>query len=131
MDIFKSIEDKLLYVETLVSLATYNEKITATQKSFVFNIVKNYNLPEETVEPIWKKIQTKSSLEQLLEPVKIQVMDFKLMLLQELIMIFLITNRYNAEKPRLVKMCQILDINVKLSDLKSHVQKLMPNISSN
>ena len=129
MELFQTLEDKLTYVKTLTLLATTNEKITDTQKTFVYNIVKNYNLPEEYVEEIWQSLRRKSTIEDILEPIKEKSDDYKMLLLQELVMIFLVSDTYIARKPLLLSVCRILDINIKLSAIKDHVQKYIQNMT--
>lgn len=129
MELFQTLEDKLTYVKTLTLLATTNEKITDTQKTFVYNIVKNYNLPEEYVEKIWQSLRRKSTIEDILEPIKEKSDDYKMLLLQELVMIFLVSDTYIARKPLLLSVCRILDINIKLSAIKDHVQKYIQNMT--
>lgn len=129
MELFKTQEDKLTYVKTLASLATMNEKITDTQKIFVYNIVKNYNLPEEYVEEIWQSLRKKRTIEEILEPIKDKSSDYKVILLQELVMIFLVSDSYLERKPLLINVCKLLDIDIKLSAIKEHVQQYIKNIS--
>ncbi|SHK51709.1 hypothetical protein [Desulforamulus aeronauticus] len=121
MELFKSLEDKITYVETLTALATANEKITESQKLVVYNIARNYNIPEEYVDRIWEKVRRKYSLAEILAPMLTQDSNIKLLLIQELIMIFIVSNKYLEHKSMLRELCQTLNIDIKLEDIKNHV----------
>lgn len=122
---FKTVEDKVLYVETLTSIATSGEKITDSSKILVYNILQNYGLPQEYADRIWKKIRQKNGLEEILLPIKDKEPDFKLLLVQELVMLYLANGSYNQEKKKLIEICTILNINVKLESIKEYVQGIL------
>jgi hypothetical protein len=121
MELFKSLEDKITYVETLTALATANEKITESQKLVVYNIAKNYNIPEDYADRIWGKVRQKNSVTEVIEPIVDQDPNIKLLLLQELVMIFLVSGKYQEQKSMLIQLCQLLNIEVKLEDVKKYV----------
>lgn len=121
MELFKSLEDRVIYVETLTALATAKEKITESQKLVVFNIAKNYNIPEEYVDRIWDKVRRKYSLAEILAPMLTQDPIIKLHLVQELVMIFIVSSKYVEHKSMLREICKILNIHIKLEDIKNHV----------
>lgn len=122
---FKTVEDKVLYVETLTSIATSGEKITDSSKILVYNILQNYGLPQEYADRIWKKIRQKAGLAEILLPIKDKEQEFKLLLVQELVMLHLANGRYNQEKKKLIEICTFLNINIKLENIKEYVQGML------
>ena len=125
VELLKTMEEKITYVETLTSLATANEKITESQKLVVYNIAANYGVPEQYVERIWDKVKRKYKTEDVLAPMGNVDENIKLALIQELVMIFLVSGKYKQEKSHLIEICQLLKINIKLEAIKDHVQKLL------
>ena len=114
MELFKTLEDRIIYVETLTSIATSGEKITESQKMVVYNILKNYGIPEEYASRIWSKVQKKYSIEEILQPMEALDPNIKLLLVQELVMIFLVSGKYKDEKSKLLQICKMLNTYIKL-----------------
>lgn len=129
MELFKNLEDKVNYVEALTCLATASEKITDTKKTFVFDIVANYGISEEYVEKIWDSLRRKKKTADILAPLSEADQNVKLMLVQELITIFLISGKYLEEKPRLIEVMKIFGLNIKLGSLKEYVAKNLKRIN--
>lgn len=125
MELFKTMEERVTYVETLTSLATANEKITDSQKLVVYNIAANYGIPEEYVERIWDKVRRKYEVKDILASMEKVDPNVKLMLIQELVMIFLVSGKYQQEKKFLIQICKGLEVNIKLEEIKEHVQNLI------
>lgn len=125
MEMLKSVEEKLLYVETLTRLAIANEKITDSSKLVIYNILSNYDLPHEYGERILRNIGQKASIEDILIPIKEKNLDFKLLLIQELVMLNLVSGTYHKEKKKLIEICILLNINVKLENIKEHVLSIL------
>ncbi|GAB6179338.1 hypothetical protein JCM14036_06570 [Desulfotomaculum defluvii] len=120
----KDVSERAEYVGILLSLATMNEKVTPSQKEQVALILKNYQVPEDYLEEIWKKINFKFSVEELLIPIQDKDNNYKVALLQELTYFFLSNGTYGQRKVLLNKIAGEFGFKVDLEGLKNHVLEM-------
>lgn len=125
MNPFKTEEEKVTYVETLTALVSIGENINESHKILIYNILRNYDLPETYADRVWKKVRSKVKLEEIMMPIKAMDMDVRLLLVQELIMMHLASGTYQQAKDKLINVCRELEVPVKLEALKEHVQNVL------
>ncbi|MEG6522870.1 hypothetical protein [Desulfotomaculum sp. 1211_IL3151] len=117
----KDVADKVEYIGILLSLTTSNEKVTPSQKGQVATILKNYQVPETYLDKVWRQINLKLPLEDLLKPIEEKDNNYKLKLLQDLAFVFLSNGTYGQQKILLNKVASIMGFKVDLEGLKNHV----------
>lgn len=129
--LFKATEDKVKYVEVLVSLITLDEKITDSNKIFIYNILSNYQLPEEYAERIWKKICPKREYTEIILPIINEDYNVREHLIKELVLVFTASGKYQKQKTMLVDLCNKLNINTKLEIIKNQVLEYLKQNKKN
>ncbi|GAB6159010.1 hypothetical protein JCM39194_22100 [Desulfotomaculum varum] len=124
MELFKDMEEKAAYVESLILAVTAGEKITEQHRQYVPAILERYGLPAEYFDRIWQNMKRKPSLSEILQPLRTN--EQKIYFIQELVAYTYLSGNYRQAKPRLVEICKALHISTKLEDIKKIVLANMP-----
>lgn len=119
MAVFKSKEERIAYVKSMIYMATIDNEITDEEKSYVEEIAYRYGLNEEETNSIWKEIKNGMDIEEVLS--QINSRPLKLMLIHELIALCYADNSYSKdENEGIEKICSILNIDSeKVQDIEN------------
>ncbi|SHH19404.1 hypothetical protein [Desulforamulus hydrothermalis] len=126
MELFKDMEEKAAYVESLILAVTADEKITEQHRQYVPAILERYGLPGEYFDRIWKNMKRKPPLSEILQPLRTN--EQKVFFIQELVAYTYLSGNYRQAKPRLAQICKALHISTKLEDIKKIVLANLPQI---